>query len=480
MTETVAYIRNSLKDIYPPGEAQALVRLIMERVCGLSTHQLLLGKGKELSDTEKFKIKEIVEGLRLYKPIQYLLGIADFYGMEFKVTPDVLIPRPETAELVERIITDYQGQAPRILDIGTGSGCIAISLAKHLPEAEVAAVDISPEALAVAEENARMNQVSVSFHELDILSEGYSSFMQEKQNFHVRETRFSCTRNKIFTYVKLKSHTEETEASLIGSLNCIVSNPPYIMYREKATMEANVLENEPHLALFVPDDDPLLFYRAIARFGQRHLAEGGHLYFEINALCGKETVAMLRQENYTEVELIRKRPDRKSKKMKEITEPEMLHRAAAYCSAAERCIQDVQKKIDAAGLPPDASERIIARLLKERFIDESRYTRFFVNDKLRFNKWGRVKIGYELYKKNIPSPIREESLAAIDEGEYRSILLDLLKSKKKSTKGKDERDLFNKLLRFAAGRGFESRITLDCLSQLFKGTDCEDYADDME
>ena len=166
--------------------------------------------------------------------------------------------------------------------------------------------------------------------------------------------------------------------------------------------------------------------------------------------------------------------------MKEITEPEMLHRAAAYCSTAERCIQDVQKKIDAAGLPPDASERIIARLLKERFIDESRYTRFFVNDKLRVNKWGRVKIGYELYKKNIPSPIREESLAAIDEGEYRSILLDLLKSKKKSTKGKDERDLFNKLLRFASGRGFESRITLDCLSQLFKGTDCEDYADDME
>ena len=163
MTETIAYIRNSLKDIYPPGEAQALVRLIMERVCGLSTHQLLLGKGKELSDTEKFKIKEIVEGLRLYKPIQYLLGIADFYGMEFKVTPDVLIPRPETAELVERIITDYQGQAPRILDIGTGSGCIAISLAKHLPKAEVAAVDISPEALAMAEENARMNQVSVSF-----------------------------------------------------------------------------------------------------------------------------------------------------------------------------------------------------------------------------------------------------------------------------------------------------------------------------
>ena len=224
--------------------------------------------------------------------------------MEFKVTPDVLIPRPETAELVERIITDYQGQAPRILDIGTGSGCIAISLAKHLPKAEVAAVDISPEALAVAEENARLNQVSVSFLELDILSEGYPSFMQGKLKFHVRKTKVSRKENKSFTYMKPKSHTEETAVSPIGNFNCIVSNPPYIMNKEKATMEANVLENEPHMALFVPDDDPLLFYRAIARFGQRHLVEGGHLYFEINALCGKETVAMLRQENYTEVELI--------------------------------------------------------------------------------------------------------------------------------------------------------------------------------
>ena len=304
MTETIAYIRNSLKDIYPPGEAQALVRLIMERVCGLSTHQLLLGKGKELSDTEKFKIKEIVEGLRLYKPIQYLLGIAEFYGIEVKVTPDVLIPRPETAELVERIITDYRGQAPRILDIGTGSGCIAISLAKHLPKAEVAAVDISPEALAVAEENARLNQVSESFLALDILSEGYPSFMQGKLKFHVEETKVSRKENKSFTYMKPKSHTEETAVSPIGNFNCIVSNPPYIMNKEKATMEANVLENEPHLALFDPDDDPLLVNRAIARFGHWHLGEGVHLYFEINALCGKETVAMLRQENYTEVELI--------------------------------------------------------------------------------------------------------------------------------------------------------------------------------
>ena len=166
--------------------------------------------------------------------------------------------------------------------------------------------------------------------------------------------------------------------------------------------------------------------------------------------------------------------------MKQLSEPEMLHRAAAYCSAAERCIQDVEKKIKAAGLTGEESDRIIARLLKERFIDESRFARYFVNDKLRFNKWGRIKISYELQRKGIPADIRTEALAGIDEQEYQDILFSLLKSKKKTTRGKDERETYIKLLRFAAGRGFESRITLDCLSQLFKEIDCEDYADDME
>ena len=175
MTETIAYIRNSLKDIYPPGEAQALVRLIMERVCGLSTHQLLLGKGKELSDTEKFKIKEIVEGLRLYKPIQYLLGIADFYGIEFKVTPDVLIPRPETAELVERIITDYRGQAPRILDIGTGSGCRYITRSARRGRGE--------------------RPTESSFRIFPRIGYPFRRLSQ----FHARKTKVSRRRNKSFT-----------------------------------------------------------------------------------------------------------------------------------------------------------------------------------------------------------------------------------------------------------------------------------------
>lgn len=164
--------------------------------------------------------------------------------------------------------------------------------------------------------------------------------------------------------------------------------------------------------------------------------------------------------------------------MKETSEPEMLHRAAAYCSAAERCIQDVETKIKAAGLPPEASERIIARLLKEKFIDETRFSRSFVRDKLRFNQWGRIKIGYELQRKGISSDLRYEALDTIDESEYRATLLALLKSKKKSTKGKDERDIFSKLLRFAAGRGFEGREAIPCLRQLFDGNDYD--TEDME
>lgn len=163
--------------------------------------------------------------------------------------------------------------------------------------------------------------------------------------------------------------------------------------------------------------------------------------------------------------------------MKQLNESEMLHRAAAYCSAAERCIQDVQKKIEAAGLTKEENERIITRLVAEKFIDENRFGRSFVNDKLRFNKWGRIKIAYELQRRNIPASIRQEVLDGIDEEEYKNILLALLKSKQKATRGKDERDVYTKLFRFAAGHGFESHYTSRCLKQLFKGNE---YDDDFE
>lgn len=155
--------------------------------------------------------------------------------------------------------------------------------------------------------------------------------------------------------------------------------------------------------------------------------------------------------------------------MKEKTEAELLHLCAAYCSAAERCIHDVKKKLDAADASPEVKERIIRRLVDEKFIDETRFCRSFVNDKLRFNKWGRIKIDFELRNRGISPALREESLSSIDEQYYNELLADLLANKKKSIKAKDARDAYLKLLRFGAGRGFESNLISRCLQQLVKG-----------
>ena len=157
--------------------------------------------------------------------------------------------------------------------------------------------------------------------------------------------------------------------------------------------------------------------------------------------------------------------------MKSQNESEMMHRMAAYCSTAERCIQDVQKKMQTAGTTPEAARRIVAGLIKEKFIDENRFARCFVSDKLRFNRWGRIRINFELGRKNIPPAICREALENIDESTYSSILLALLEEKKKTVRGKDEQEIFVKLLRFAAGRGFESRETMHCLRRLYKGNE---------
>lgn len=270
MTEAVSYINESLKDLYLSTEISSFTRLIMEHVCGLLPHKLLLGIDTELSVAEKCRIREIVGRLQQHEPIQYILGETNFYGLTFKVNPSVLIPRPETEELVERVIADYKDKAISVLDVGTGSGCIAIALARHLKQATIEALDISAEALEVARRNAICNQVPVTFQEMDILSIPQTTSFLSNRKF-----------------------------------NCIISNPPYVMNKEKQAMEQNVLAYEPHLALFVPDEDPLLFYRAIARFGRVALLAGGHLYFEINAQCGQQTVDMLQQEGYKNVELIR-------------------------------------------------------------------------------------------------------------------------------------------------------------------------------
>ena len=259
-------IKKMLAGYYPDAEASALAKMLLVEVLHFSTLELFGGKDKEVFKKELDVLYEMSRRLQNREPIQYIIGRETFCGMPFVVNRHVLIPRPETQDLVEWIAEEDQQTNPcRLLDMGTGSGCIAISLAKKLPHVQVEAWDISGEALQVARQNALNNQVKVDFHQQDILSASPG----------------------------------------IAEWNVIVSNPPYITNKEKAEMEANVLNWEPHTALFVPDHDPLLFYRKIAQLGMSMLVNGGALYFEINRAYGTETIAMLQALGYENI-IIRK------------------------------------------------------------------------------------------------------------------------------------------------------------------------------
>jgi protein-(glutamine-N5) methyltransferase, release factor-specific len=263
MTAIINYIKDSLKDFYSGEEVKSFIRIIMKHVCSLEPHQLLIDKDRKLPEAQRLQIETIVAQLQIYEPIQYILGVTTFYGRNYNVTPATLIPRPETEELVEYICCNEKEGGLHVLDIGTGSGCIAISLAALLRDAKLFAMDISKEALNVAKENALNNEVQITFMEMDILS----------------------------------------QPDFATPLDIIVSNPPYVLNDEKSGMERNVLDYEPHTALFVPDNDPLLFYREIAVFGQKHLTSNGRLYFEINAALGQATVDLLKEYNYRNVVL---------------------------------------------------------------------------------------------------------------------------------------------------------------------------------
>ena len=254
-----------LVPVYGEGEAQAIARLIYEVRYGLTLSDLLMGRDSSVPEDE---LEQIAIRLEQQEPVQYILGQAEFCGRTFVVNKHVLIPRPETAELCQWIVlgNGLQG-CKKILDIGTGSGCIAITLAAEMPKAEVTAWDISEKALKVVEENAKRTNVHVKFEQVDIL------------------------------------HLPSSILHLTSAFDLIVSNPPYICNKERETMEANVLEHEPHTALFVPNDDPLLFYRAIAQYGQTALKEGGWLYFEINPLYAEDLRAILSKMSYYDIEI---------------------------------------------------------------------------------------------------------------------------------------------------------------------------------
>lgn len=255
-------IREGLSSHYPIGEVTALTRIIATELLGFSQTTFFLKDDVTLAAEQESLLCNAIERLKKQEPIQYILGYSDFCRLRFKVTPATLIPRPETSELVEWIASEAAGRES-ILDIGTGSGCIAVSLSHKMPQSKVTAWDISPEALAVATENSKANNCNVTFEQIDILA-----YKPAGEQFDI-----------------------------------IVSNPPYIKENEKEAMHANVLDWEPHTALFVPNNDPLLFYSTIAEKGLTLLPPGGKLYFEINRAHGKETMEMLRTLGYTSIEL---------------------------------------------------------------------------------------------------------------------------------------------------------------------------------
>lgn len=264
MQTTIHHIRKELAELYSETELQGFIRLIFESVCGWSYTEQILNKGEKLDAQKTQKIEAIIQGLKMHEPIQYILGETEFYGLNLKVTSSVLIPRPETEELVQWIIENNSIDSPRILDIGSGSGCIALALKNQIKDASVSGADISEDALEVAKQNAHLNKLEVNFLLADILN-------WENYNWEM--------------------------------FDIIVSNPPYVREIDKQKMHTNVLEHEPKNALFVSDENPLVFYRRIVRFAQKYLLKGGTLFFEINEYLSDEMFKLLMDNEFKNIEL---------------------------------------------------------------------------------------------------------------------------------------------------------------------------------
>ncbi len=255
---------SQLEQLYGKNEAQSLTFLLIEDVYRISRAEILAGKNIS-TDEDATRYQQYLNRLIQQEPLQYILGHTEFYGLPFKVNPSVLIPRQETEELVHLILAENKHIRPlSILDIGTGSGCIPVSLKKNIPTANVMAIDISEAALATAKNNALLNEAEVIFIQQDILS-----------------------------------------GSAIPATDIIVSNPPYVTQKEKSLMQENVLAHEPHLALFVEDHDPLLFYRTITQKAKQFLLPNGKLYFEINEQFGQETADLLIEAGFVNVKILK-------------------------------------------------------------------------------------------------------------------------------------------------------------------------------
>ncbi|HPE83303.1 MAG TPA: peptide chain release factor N(5)-glutamine methyltransferase [Aequorivita sp.] len=255
----------ALSGLYPSEEIQSFFNILSEKYLNLSRIEIALNPERVISEEVSEKYQKALLRLKNYEPVQYIIGETEFYGLPFKVNKHTLIPRPETEELVEWIIvtSEFRIQDSGLLDIGTGSGCIAISLAKNLPDSKISALDISDGALKIARKNAEMNKVEVDFFQTDILN----------------------------------------TKTLPKKYDVIVSNPPYVRELEKKQMQQNVLNYEPDSALYVKNDDPLLFYRVISQLAKKHLQPNGKLFFEINEYLADELTELLKSEDFKNIEV---------------------------------------------------------------------------------------------------------------------------------------------------------------------------------
>ncbi|MFT4602302.1 MAG: release factor glutamine methyltransferase [Arenicella sp.] len=256
------YLQDKLKGQYSEREISIFAEMILDKLFGLSKTDMILNE-QRFSESELLRIRDVYKRLQLNEPIQHILGTAHFYGYDFEVNTEVLIPRPETEELVDLILKNHEGEIS-LLDIGTGSGCIPICLKLRNPSYEISAIDISSEALVTAKRNAENLEADVNFIESNVL-----------------------------------------EDSIVGQFDVIVSNPPYVLESDKTEMQESVLSFEPGLALFVPDNDPLKFYKRIAELSRDALAENGRLYFEIHEDFGNKVKEMLEVQAYQDVNILK-------------------------------------------------------------------------------------------------------------------------------------------------------------------------------
>jgi release factor glutamine methyltransferase len=261
--------KQSLSKLYDNNEIEALTLMVINEITGSGKAQIKAFPEKDITSDQSENLNNILTKLQTGEPIQYILGYTEFYGLPFKVNPSVLIPRPETEELVEWALSEVKSQKSKvkILDIGTGSGCIAISLKKNLPDAEIFAIDISITALETARQNADLNEVDITFIEIDILN------------------------------------VQGSHSPLTNPYSLIISNPPYVTLHDKTQMHTNVTDFEPHSALFIPENDLLIFYKAIANFAIENLTPGGLLFFEVNENYGEQTVELLKNKSFINIEL---------------------------------------------------------------------------------------------------------------------------------------------------------------------------------